>query len=270
MATIEHNGTKIWQRRTPKAQLLIWLGWLLFLALLLLSFREISTATLWIFVADAHRQAGDLIERMIPPKTAYMGSIWRPLWDTLNIATLGTLFAIVIALPLAFLSANNTTPHKLIRQIALLIVVSSRSINTLIWAILFVILFGPGVVAGIMAITLRSIGFIAKLLYEAIEEISKEPVEAIRATGSTPLQVLTYGIVPQVFPAFVGISVFRWDINIRESTIVGLVGAGGIGLQLDASVNALRWSQVSMILVIIFLMVVFSEWLSARIRKAVS
>lgn len=269
MPTYEHNGNKTWQRRTPKTQLLIWTGWAFFLAILLISFREISAATLWIFVADAHRQAGDLIERMIPPKTAYMGSLWRPLWDTINIATLGTLLAIVIAVPLAFLAANNTTPHKVIRQIALLLIVSSRSINTLIWAILFVLLFGPGVVAGIMAITLRSVGFIAKLLYESIEEISEEPVEAVRATGSTPLQVLTFGIFPQVFPAFVGISVFRWDINIRESTIVGLVGAGGIGLQLDASVNALRWSQVSMILVLVFLMVLFSEWLSARIRKAI-
>lgn len=269
MRTPESTEIKVWQRRTPKQRQLISVGWLFFLALFIVSFREISESTLWIFVADAHHQAADLIERMIPPNTAYMNVLWVPLWDTLNIATLGTILALAIAVPLAFLSAANTTPHKAVRQAALLLIVSSRSINTLIWAILFVLLFGPGVVAGIMAITLRSVGFIAKLLYEAIEEISEQPVEAVRATGADPLQTLVYGIFPQVFPSFVGISVFRWDINIRESTIVGLVGAGGIGLQLDASVNSLQWANVSMILVIVFLMVVFSEWLSAKIRTAV-
>lgn len=259
----------VWQRRTPRAQLALWMGWALALAILIVCAREISQNTLWVFVADAHLQGADLIGRMIPPDFGYLNQLWRPLWDTLNIATLGTILAVLLAVPLAFLAAKNTTPHGVVRQVSLILIVSSRSINTLIWAILFVIVFGPGVVAGVVAITLRSIGFIAKLLYEAIEEISTEPVEAIRATGATSGQVLNYAIVPQVFPSFVGISVFRWDINIRESTIVGLVGAGGIGLQLDASVNALRWSQVSMILVLVFIMVVFSEWISAHIRKAV-
>lgn len=269
MPVREENATKVWQRRTPRGRLALWAGWMLALAVLVACARQISEGTLWVFVADAHRQAGDLLARMVPPDPGYMGVLWRPLWDTVNIATLGTLLAVAAAVPLAFLAAKNTTPHPVVRQTALLMIVSSRSINTLIWAILFVILFGPGVVAGVAAIMLRSIGFIAKLLYEAVEEIAVEPVEAIRATGGSPGQVLTYGIFPQVFPSFVGVSVFRWDINIRESTIVGLVGAGGIGLQLDASVNALRWSQVSTILVIVFLMVVFSEWISARVRKAV-
>ena len=108
-------------------------------------------------------------------------------------------------------------------------------------------------VAGIIAISLRSIGFIAKLLYEAIEEIDKKQVEAVTASGANSLQILIYGIVPQILPAFAGISVFRWDINIRESTVLGLVGAGGIGLQLNASLNVLAWPQVTLILILILI-----------------
>jgi phosphonate transport system permease protein len=142
-------------------------------------------------------------------------------------------------------------------------------VNSLIWALILVIIFGPGMLAGILAIALRSIGFVGKLLYEAIEEIDPAQVEAVTATGAGRAQVLAWGIVPQVMPAFAGISVFRWDINIREATVLGLVGAGGIGMQLQASINVLAWPQVSMILILILGTVVVSEWLSARVRHAI-
>jgi phosphonate transport system permease protein len=125
------------------------------------------------------------------------------------------------------LAARNTTPSaRFLRPIALFIIVASRSINSLIWALLLVAIIGPGLLAGIVAIALRSIGFVGKLLYEAIEETDIDQIEAVQATGASPAQVLNYGIVPQIMPAFWGITVFRWDINIRESTILGLVGAG--------------------------------------------
>ena len=130
-------------------------------------------------------------------------------------------------------------------------------------------IIGPGILAGTVAIALRSIGFVAKLLYEAIEEIDKNQVEAITATGAGRGQVIAFGIIPQIMPAFAGISVFRWDINIRESTVLGLVGAGGIGLQLQASLNTLAWPQVSVILIAILLAVLFSEWVSAKVRHAI-
>ena len=123
--------------------------------------------------------------------------------------------------------------------------------------------------AGILAIGLRSIGFCAKLLYEAIEEIDESQVEAVRATGASGAQVTAYGIVPQVLPAFAGISVFRWDINIRESTVLGLVGAGGIGLPLNGAITTLAWTQVSLILLVIIATVVVSEWVSAKVRHAI-
>ena len=127
---------------------------------------------------------------------------------------------------------------------------------------------GPGVFAGIIAIALRSIGFVAKLLYEAIEEIDETQVEAINATGASALQRLDYGIVPQILPAFAGISVFRWDINIRESTVLGLVGAGGLGLKLQASINVLAWGQVTTIFIVILATVMLSEWVSAKVRHS--
>ncbi len=122
---------------------------------------------------------------------------------------------------------------------------------------------------GTVAIALRSIGFCSKLLYEAIEEIDHSQVEAIEATGASRWQIMAYGIVPQIMPAFAGISVFRWDINIRESTVLGLVGAGGIGLQLSSSMNILAWPQVTLILIAILITVVVSEWVSAKVRHAI-
>jgi phosphonate transport system permease protein len=120
-----------------------------------------------------------------------------------------------------------------------------------------------------MAIAFRSIGFCAKLLYEAIEEIDESQVEAVRATGAGGAQITAYGIVPQVMPAFAGISVFRWDINIRESTVLGLVGAGGIGLPLNGAITTLAWTKVSLILLVIIATVVVSEWVSAKVRHAI-
>ena len=153
-----------------------------------------------------------------------MAKLWRPIWETVNIATLGTAIGVLLAIPVAYRAARNTTPSAILaRPLALFIIVSSRSINSLIWALMLVTIVGPGVLAGILAIGLRSIGFCAKLLYEAIEEIDASQVEAVRATGASNAQVTAYGIVPQVMPAFAGVLVFRWDINIRESTVLGLL-----------------------------------------------
>jgi len=134
---------------------------------------------------------------------------------------------------------------------------------------MLVTIVGAGVFAGSIAIGLRPIGFCAKLLYEAIEEIDTSQVEAVRATGATGAQVTAYGIVPQVMPAFAGISVFRWDINIRESTVLGLVGAGGIGLPLNSAITTLAWTRVSLILLVIVAAVVAGEWISAKVRHAI-
>jgi phosphonate transport system permease protein len=257
MAVAIHGGSKVWRRRDRAAQFTVWAAWL-------------ADKTIWPFVYDAPTQAADLAVRMVPPDWGFINQLWRPLWDTINIATLGTAMGILIAIPVAYCAARNTTPSvTLVRPVALFVIVSSRSINSLIWALMLVTIVGPGVFAGIIAIGLRSIGFCAKLLYEAIEEIDESQVEAVRATGASGAQVTAFGIVPQVLPAFAGISVFRWDINIRESTVLGLVGAGGIGLQLEAAITTLSWTQVSLILLVIIATVIASEWISAKVRHAI-
>jgi phosphonate transport system permease protein len=263
------NATKVWQRYDTATRLRHYAGWLGATLVIWICWQFISGATRWEFVADAPQQLAIFVARMFPPSWAYLNQLWWPLWDTLTIATLGTLLGLLIAFPISFLAARNTTPHVLVRYVALLLIVVSRSVNSLIWALLLVAVLGPGVLAGIFAIALRSIGFIGKLCYESIEETSREPVEAIMATGAGPFQVLSYSILPQVLPSFAGVSIFRWDINIREATVIGLVGAGGIGLNLDASVNALRWDQAGMIFIVIFGLVLISEWVSAQVRKAI-
>jgi phosphonate transport system permease protein len=271
MPRAQRDGVAVWRRRDRRTVLVHWAVTFVAVLVLAWSARFVSERTIWEFVWDAPAQGADLISRMFPPDVAYLDRLWAPLWDTINIATLGTLIALVLAAPLAFLAARNTTPRiPLVRTLALLCIVTSRSINSLIWALLLVLIIGPGVLAGVIAIALRSIGFIGKLLYEAIEEIDRRPVEAVTATGASAAQVRVYAVLPQIMPALAGIGVYRWDINIREATVLGLVGAGGIGIELMASVNTLAWGRVSTLFVLILATVVVSEWVSARVRAAVT
>lgn len=224
----------------------------------------------WPFALDAPQQAADLIERMTPPAWSYFGEILTPLIETINIATLSTILATVLAIPVAIISAQNLTPNNVTLGIGRFIVVTSRSVNELVWGLIFVVLFGPGALAGVAALTCRSIGFTAKLIAEAIEEIDSGQVQAIEATGASRAKVFVYGIIPQIMPAIFGTAVFRWDINIRQSAVIGLVGAGGIGVALNNSMNMFRWDYVTVIIMAIFLVVLASESISATLRKRVT
>ena len=269
MPEIINNGIETWRLRTSKEQWIRWVFWLIGIAIIMYAWQMISEKTVWFFVTDSPSQAADIAARMVPPKWSYIDKLWKPVWDTINIATIGTVIAMVIAVPVAFATARNTTPNIVVRTIGLFIIVSSRSVNSLIWALILVFILGPGVLAGTIAIGLRSVGFCAKLIYESIEEIDHTQVEAIEATGASGPQKMIYGILPQVLPTIAGVGIYRWDINIRESTILGLVGAGGIGLQLNGSLNTLAWTQVSLILLVILATVFISEWVSAKVRGAI-
>ena len=260
--------TRIWRKRSSKVDLALFMLWVFLLSFVTWTFQVMTQDTIWSFVTDAPAQFQDIGSRMMPPAWASVHELWWPMWETLNIATLGTLLGLVMAIPIAFLAAHNTSPSVgFVRPVALFIIVASRSINSLIWALLLVAILGPGVLAGILAIALRSIGFIGKLLYEAIEEIDNDQVEAIEATGASRAQTMAWGVVPQVAPSLAGISVFRWDINIRESTVLGLVGAGGIGVKLEGALATLAWPKVTMLLILILVTVVFSEWITAKVRQ---
>jgi phosphonate transport system permease protein len=258
----------VWRKRTTRTDLIVFAAWVLMLAFISWTFQVMTKDTIWAFVADAPAQMQDIGSRMMPPAWSFVNELWLPLWETINIATLGTLIGLILAVPVAFLAARNTTPSiRFVRPIALLLIVGSRSINSLIWALLLVAILGPGMFAGILAIAFRSIGFIGKLLYEAIEEIDTTQVEAIEATGASSAQTMAWGVVPQIAPTLAGISVFRWDINIRESTVLGLVGAGGIGVKLEGALNTLAWPKVTMLLIVILATVVVSEWVTAKVRE---
>ena len=256
-----------WERYSLRERIAqwIWLGGIAVAAAWSVSALDIE----WAFFADAHEQAADLIARMWPPRWSYLPRIVQPLIETLHIATLGTMIAIVFALPVAFLAARNTTYNQATWLIGRAMLVMSRSINTVIWGLLFVAIFGPGPVAGICAVAARSVGFIAKLVAEAIEEVDAGQIEAVESTGASTLQVYGVAILPQILPVLIGTSIYRWDINVRESSVLGFVGAGGIGLLLYASINQFAWSQAIVILIAILGIVIISEALSAYVRSRI-
>ena len=258
----------VWRRHSPRERLVQWL-WLagsVVAAVWSMSALDIE----WSYFKDAHEQAADLVSRMWPPRWSYLPQIVRPLVDTIHIATLGTMIAVVLAMPVAFLAARNTTANGLTWMIGRAILVGSRSINTVIWGLLFVAIFSPGAVAGVFAVAARSVGFIAKLIAEAIEEVDAGQIEAVQATGAGTLQTWWVAILPQVLPVLLGTTIYRWDINVRESSVLGFVGAGGIGLFLHASINTFAWSQVLVILIAILVIVMLSEVLSASVRARIS
>jgi phosphonate transport system permease protein len=224
----------------------------------------------WAYVADAPSQVGDLLRRMFPPDWSFAGALIEPLVQTINIATLGTAVAVVLSVPIAVLAARNTTPNRATYALGRFVMVVSRSVDTLIWALIFIIVVGPGSLAGVLAVAVRSIGFVSKLFAEGIEEIDVRQVEAVTATGASRGQMALYAIVPQVRPVFAGVCIYRWDINIRESTVLGIVGAGGLGFALNEAILGLEWSRVGLILVVVLAVVVVSEAVSAYLRKRVT
>jgi phosphonate transport system permease protein len=256
-----------WARFTPVQRMMRFAALLFGAAVLYWALTSIEV--IWAWVWGSPQQIADLFGRMMPPDPSNLGEILRVLWETVNIATIATAIAVGVSLPVAYLAAQNTTPNRATLWLGRLILVSSRSINTIIWALLFVAIFGPGAIAGIVAIMFRSIGFVGKLLAEAIEEIDSRPVEALEATGASRFMVIAYAVVPQVMPTFWAVSILRWDINLRESTVLGLVGAGGIGIILQGAIDTFNWPEVATILLAIIALVVLGEVVAAWLRKRV-
>ncbi len=269
MPISKDGSAVIWKRHSRAQKRNRFFVFLALMVIFLVSFAYVSKQTMWVFVLDAPAQIQDFIGRMFPPDIRYFGKVAPALWDTITISIFGTVIAVVFSFVLAILAAKNTTPNGVVRMVVLTIIVASRSVNSMIWALLIVQVVGPGLFASILAIAIRSLGMISKLMYEAIEEIHIEPIEAITATGASKAQIFMYGYLPQLMPVFVGTSVYRWETNIRESTIIGIVGGGGIGLLLNSAINRLAWDQVMTILITILGTVVASEWISAKVRKSI-
>jgi phosphonate ABC transporter permease subunit PhnE len=219
------------------------------------------------FLYDAPQQSIDLFARMWPIDWSwYPKVVHAALLETLHTATLGTVIAVGFASLVALMVARNVTHSIVLNAIGRFVLVATRSVHAIIWALFFVAVFGPGALAGTMAIAVHSIGFTGKFMSEAIEDAKRGPIEALIATGAPPIAILLKGYLPQVKPAFLAIAVFRWDINVRESAVLGLVGGGGLGMALDTALANLYWDQAGLVLLVIFAVVVVTEFATAWIR----
>jgi phosphonate transport system permease protein len=204
-------------------------------------------------------------ERLFPPDFSRAELLWKGLKESLEIAVLASTLGILLALPVGLFAARNLMPPW-VTWPARLVIVLARSFHPVIVAILFVKAVGFGALAGILALTVASIGFIGKLLTEAIEEISDKQVEAIRATGAPFASVLAFGVVPQVFGRFIGFATYQLDSNLRNSTMVGIVGAGGIGGTLFAAFQRFDYDFVCAILIAIIALIMAGEILATAVR----
>jgi phosphonate transport system permease protein len=259
---------RAWRRFTPAQRMARFTVYLVLVAALVWSVRTVQVIPEFLY--DAPQQMQDLFQRMWPIAFGhYRGGVHDALVDTLHIASLGTILAVIMALPVGVLAAHNVVPLAPVNYLAKLVLVSSRSVNSLVWALLFVAIFGPGALAGTLAIAFRSIGFVGKLFGEALEEAQVGPIEALTSAGAPWASRMTFGYWPQVRPAFWSIALFRWDINVRESAVLGIVGAGGIGMALDSALNLFQWDRVAVILLAIFAVVIVAEVVVTQLRRRV-
>ena len=257
-----------WQRFTPAERIMRSAFYLITLIAVIWSLQTV--AVIPEFLYDAPQQTADLFARMWPIDWAWYPKVVHPaLIETLHTATLGTVIAVALASLVALMVARNVTRSVVLNTIGRFILVATRSVHAMIWALFFVAVFGPGALAGTLAIAVHSIGFTGKLLSEAIEEAKPGPIEALVAAGASPFAILLKGYWPQVKPAFLAIAMFRWDINVRESAVLGLVGGGGLGMALETALSNLYWDQAGLVLLVIFAVVVAAEIVTAWIRAKI-
>ena len=202
-------------------------------------------------------------------EAAFLMGLGGAIWTTLKIATLGSLLAAALGAPLGFLSARNMHAPVGVAWLARRILDVCRSIHTLVFGLLIVGIIGLGPMAGILAIALHSMGTWGKLYAESIETLDLRPLEAVRATGATSLQVWMFAVWPALLPNFISNHLYVWEYNIRDSTVLGLIGAGGLGLLVSEAVSLFQWGRLATLLIAIVLMVVAFDALSRRIRASI-
>lgn len=209
------------------------------------------------------------VEDQRATEARYLQGVGRALWTTLRIATLGTVLAALLALPLGLLAARNLQAARALSWGAKGVLDALRSIHTLVFGLLFVGIVGLGATAGILAVAAHSAGTLGKLLAEAIESLDMQPVDAVRATGATTAQVFFLGVWPAVLPQFVSQLLYVWEFNLRDSTILGLVGAGGLGLLLSEAMSLFQWGRLATLLLAIVVMVSSFDALSRAVRRSI-
>ena len=242
--------------------LLLWATFIALTVYCLIRF-DFSPERLW----NGLDQLGIVVREMFPPDPgeAPEDILWS-LLETLAMAFLGTIFAAIAAVPLSFLAARNTLPFSLPRLGVRRFLDTLRGIDQLIWALIFVRAIGLGPLAGIMAIFISDTGTLAKLFSEAVENIDQKPIDGVRAAGGGRIQTLRYAVIPQVLPMYLSSTLYMFESNVRSATILGIVGAGGIGFQLSDRIRAHRWEEVCFILILILVTVAIIDYLSKILR----
>ena len=200
----------------------------------------------------------------------YLAGLGRATWTTIRIATLGSLLGALLALPLAVLTARNLAAPKPLAWLAKGVLDVARSIHTLVFGLVLVGIVGLGPIAGILAIGLHSMGTYGKLFAEAIESLDMAAIDAVRSVGAGPVQVFFNAVWPSVLPQFVSSHLYIWEFNIRDSTILGLIGAGGLGLLITEATSLFQWGRLSTVLLVVIALVVSFDALSRRIRMALA
>ena len=211
----------------------------------------------------------DVIDRMLPPDFSGIFALMRSMIETIEIAILGTLIAVTLSVPVGLFSARNIAPNFFIFLICRVITVFFRAIPEFIMAMVLVIAIGFGAMPGVLALGFHTMGFLAKFYAEDIEHVNSGPIEALNSIGATRAQCISFAVIPQIMPSFIGNNLYILDRNIRMATMLGIVGAGGIGYELQSAFRMFNYPRVSAIVIIIFITIFFIDLLSSIIRKKI-
>ena len=217
-------------------------------------------------ITGVHGMA-DIIRRAMPPDFSKLRDALWPALETIDIAIFGTISGVILAIPLAVLAAANVTPSRFMYYLARGIIGFTRAVPDLVWALFFVTAVGLGPFPGGLALAVHSVGMLGRLFAETIEHMDMAPIDALALTGARRIQIFTHGIIPTVLTSLLGISLYRLDENIRSSLVLGFVGAGGIGFQLLSAMNLFQYREVSLLLIVVFVIVLTVERLSAFLRQ---
>ena len=218
---------------------------------------------------DSSKYFGDILGRMSPPDFSNLKSLLLAMFETIQIAFLGTFIAITLSIPVGLFSARNLAPNYFIFLIARIITIFFRAIPEFIIAMILVIAVGFGAIPGVLALGLHTMGFLAKFYAEDIEHVNKGPIEALKSSGASKRQIISFAVIPQIIPAFVANNLYILDRNIRMATMLGIVGAGGIGYELQSSFRMFEYQKVSAIIIIIFITIFLIDHLSSFIRSKI-
>lgn len=252
-------------RRAPRVRAFV--GWTLFL---FATTWSVLAARLSLTRLFAGREAmGAFVRGMFPPERGVVPAVIESTIVTLQLALVGTVLAIPLALLLGFLAAENVMPLRPVRGMVRFLLNFNRSIDTLILALIFVSAVGLGPLPGVLALSIHTVGSLGKLFYETVETLDPGPVEAMRSVGATPLQVIRWGLWPQFAPHFISIVLFRFELNVRVSTVLGLVGAGGVGFLLITYMRGAEYGKVTAVIAAIVVLVMALDAISSRLRKNV-